>query len=131
MIVLDTHIRVKWIINGNQDLSEKIVNAMKFDTHLAVSAISCMEVSLLEKRGRIQLPFSVKDWLKEALENSGVESLPVTCEIMHKAVTLPDLHQDPADRIIIATSILYDAKLASIDSVFPDYRELQGRLVGK
>ena len=37
MIVLDTHIWVKWIINGNQDLSEKIVNAMKLDTHLAVS----------------------------------------------------------------------------------------------
>ena len=90
-----------------------------------------MEVSLLEKRVRLQLPLSVKDWLKEALENSGVESLPVTCEIMHKAVTLPDIHQDPADRIIIATSILHDAKLASLDSVFPDYKELQGRLLGK
>ena len=131
MIVLDTHIWVKWIINGNQDLSEKIVNAMKLDTHLAVSAISCMEVSLLEKRGRLQLPLSVKDWLKEALENSGVESLPVTCEIMHKAVALSDIHQDPADRIVIATSILHDAKLASLDSVFPDYKELQGRLLGK
>ena len=54
MIVLDTHVWVKWIINGNQDLLEKIVTAMKFDTHLAVSAISCMEVSLLEKRGRLQ-----------------------------------------------------------------------------
>ena len=131
MIVLDTHIWVKWIINGNQDLSEKIVNAMKLDTHLAVSAISCMEVSLLEKRVRLQLPLSVKDWLKEALENSGVESLPVTCEIMHKAVALSDIHQDPADRIVIATSILHDAKLASLDSVFPDYKELQGRLLGK
>ena len=131
MIVLDTHIWVKWIINGNQDLSEKIVNAMKLDTHLAVSAISCMEVSLLEKRGRLQLPLSVKDWLKEALENSGVESLPVTCEIMHKAVALADIPQDPADRIVIATSILHDAKLASLDSVFPDYKELQGRLLGK
>ena len=131
MIVLDTHIWVKWIINGNQDLSEKIVTAMKLDTHLAVSAISCMEVSLLEKRGRLQLPLSVKDWLKEALENSGVESLPVTCEIMQNAVALSDIHQDPADRIIIATSILYDAKLASIDSVFPNYKELQGRLLGK
>ena len=131
MIIMDTHIWVKWIINGNRDLSEIIVNAMKLDTHLAVSAISCMEVSLLEKRGRLQLPLSVKDWLKEALENSGVESLPVTCEIMQNAVALSDIHQDPADRIIIATSIFYDAKLASIDSVFPNYKELQGRLLGK
>ena len=89
MILLDTHIWVRWIINGNQDLSEKIVQAMTLDTHLAVSAISCMEVSLLEKRGKLKLPLTLKDWLKEALENSGVESLPVTCDIMHKAVHFP------------------------------------------
>ncbi len=47
MILLDTHIWVKWIVNGNLDLSDTIVNAMSLDSHLAVSAISCFEVSLL------------------------------------------------------------------------------------
>ena len=131
MILLDTHIWVKWIVNGNLDLSETIVNAMSLDSHLAVSAISCFEVSLLVKRGKLKLLLSVEDWLKEALDNSGVESLSVTCDIMHKAVKLSDVHRDPADRIIIATSLLYDAKLASLDSVFPEYKELQGRLLGK
>lgn len=44
---------------------------------------------------------------------------------------LSEIHRDPADRIITATALVYDAKLASIDSVFPDYKELQGRLLGK
>ena len=48
-----------------------------------------------------------------------------------KRLILSDIHRDPADRIIIATSLLYDAKLASLDSVFPEYKELQGRLLGK
>jgi hypothetical protein len=33
MIVLDTHIWVKWIIDGNPALSETIVNAMRVDRH--------------------------------------------------------------------------------------------------
>jgi PIN domain nuclease of toxin-antitoxin system len=32
MIVLDTHIWVTWIINGNRALSEAIVKAMKTDS---------------------------------------------------------------------------------------------------
>ncbi len=126
MIVLDTHVWVKWIINGNSALSETIVNALSVDSHWAVSAISCFEVTLLVKRGKLQLLLPVEAWIKKGLENSGIESLPVTCEIM-----LPEIHRDPADRIIIATALVYDAKLASIDTVFPDYSELQGRLFGK
>lgn len=131
MIVLDTHIWVQWIINGDPALSEKIVSAMTIDPEWAVSSISCFEVSLLVKRGKLQLPLPVEDWIKEGLENSGIDSLPVTCDIMHKAAMLSEIHRDPADRIIIATTLTYDAKLASIDSVFPDYKELRGRLLGK
>lgn len=131
MIVLDTHIWVNWIVNGNQALSEPVINAMTADSSWAISAISCFEVSFLVKRGKLKLPLPVDEWLREALENSGIESLPVTCEIMHKAAMLSDIHRDPADRIIIATALACDAKLASIDSLFPDYPELKGRLVGK
>lgn len=131
MIVLDTHVWVTWIINGNSALSETIVNAMTNDLRWTVSAISCFEISLLVKRGKLHLPLPVEDWIKEALENSGIDSLPVTCDIMHKAAMLSEIHRDPADRIIIATALVYDAKLASIDSVFPDYQELRGRLFGK
>ena len=77
MIVLDTHIWVKWIIDGNPALSETIVNAMRVDRHWTVLAISCFEVSLLVKRGKLQLPLPVEDWIKEGLENSGIDSLPV------------------------------------------------------
>jgi len=79
----------------------------------------------------LELPLPVSEWLTEALANSGVESLPVTCEIANRAATLSEIHRDPADRIIIATALVHDVKLASLDSVFPNYQELQNRLVGK
>ena len=82
-------------------------------------------------RGTLELPLPVNEWLVEALANSGAESFPVTREIAYRAVMLPEIHRDPADRMIIATALVHDAKLASVDSVFPRYQELHRRLAGK
>jgi len=43
----------------------------------------------------------------------------------------PERAKDPADRTIIATAIVHDALLASIDSVFPAYPEIIGRLIAR
>ncbi|EAW33944.1 PIN domain-containing protein [Lyngbya sp. PCC 8106] len=50
-------------------------------------------------------------------------------DIAIKASQLPEHHRDPADRIIIATALIYDASLVSLDSMFPQYAELKGRLL--
>ena len=130
MILLDTHVWVNWIVMGDDSLASDIVDAMQQADSLAVSAISCLEVSLLVKRGKLELPLPIDEWLLEALINSGVDSLPVSCDIACRAVTLPDVHRDPADRIIIATALTHDIKLASMDSVFPGYQEIANQLVG-
>ena len=55
LILLDTHIWVRWILNENP-LPQKIIDTIEeSDTELAVSAISTWEVVLLEKRKRIEL----------------------------------------------------------------------------
>jgi len=130
MILPDTNIWVNWILKGDPALPPAVVDAMQGADRLAVSAISCFEVSLLAKRGRIELPLPVNEWLEEALFNSGVVALPVNCAIADRAVDLPDIHRDAADRIIIATALVHDIRLASMDSVFPKYQEIKSQLVG-
>jgi PIN domain nuclease of toxin-antitoxin system len=58
-----------------------------------------------------------------------VELLPLTPAIAARAVELPDMHRDPFDRIIIATALEMDARLASVDGRFVSYTELAGRLI--
>ena len=130
MIVLDTHIWVNWIIGGNDVLLRLVVAAMDVESRLAISSISCFEVALLVKRGKLALPVTVAEWLVEATVHSAVESLPIACEIASRSVAITDIHRDPTDRIIIATALVHNAKLASIDSIFPGYTELQDRLIG-
>lgn len=102
---------------------------MTTHARLAVSSISCFEISLLVKRGRLELPLPTDEWMKEALTNSGIENVPVDCSIARKSVMLSDIHKDPADRLIIATALSLNAMLASQDAFFPSYPELDGRLI--
>lgn len=131
MIVLDTHVWVNWLLLGESSLTPSIISAMANERDVAVSAVSCFEVSLLVKRGKLELPLSIDEWLPEALGNSGIDCVPVSCEIARLSVSLQDVHKDPADRIIIATVLAHDALLASLDATFPAYTELAGRLVSR
>lgn len=86
---------------------------------------------MLAKQARLELPLPIDEWFAEALTGSGVACLPVTCEIAQQSAQLQNVHKDPADRIIIATAISHNALLASLDSVFPSYPELAGRLIAR
>jgi PIN domain nuclease of toxin-antitoxin system len=46
-----------------------------------------------------------------------------------QAVNLSSVHRDPFDRLIMATAIVSDCQLASVDQVFPNYPELTGILM--
>ena len=65
----------------------------------------------------------INSWL-DHVEQGGVEIIPVSRAIAVRAVTLTEHHKDPADRIIIATAIVHQAKLLSIDQRFRHYQEL-------
>ncbi|MBR3821372.1 MAG: PIN domain-containing protein [Kiritimatiellae bacterium] len=47
--------------------------------------------------------------------------MPLTDDIMIRAAQLPDVHKDPTDRIIIATSLANDLTIVTGDSKFPQY----------
>ncbi len=63
------------------------------------------------------------------MEPSGITLLPITAQIAYEAVNLSPVHKDPFDRLIIATTVVYKAKLASIDGLFSKYSELDTYLM--
>lgn len=129
MIVIDTHIWVKWIMEGGPALPASITHLIESDEQVCVSAISCLEISWLAENGRLELPVPLAQWLRDSLHPAGIEPLPVTCEITRHSAELPWHHKDPADRIIMATAIVHQARLASLDTQFPLYREVADLLV--
>jgi PIN domain nuclease of toxin-antitoxin system len=114
LILLDTHIWL-WYLSGNDRLSTE--KRLQLDPlPKAVSAISCWEVAKLVERKRLVLSMPVNDWMAQALNLSGINLIPLEPEIAVLSTQLPgSFHKDPADQIIVATSLLFDIPLATID----------------
>lgn len=109
MILIDTHIWLRWLLPGDP-LPRNLSGLIESADSLAVSSISCWEIVLLDKFDRIELPLAVDEWLKEALDGSDVIALPIDDSIASLAGRLPYHHKDPADRFIIATSIINNTR---------------------
>ena len=66
MILLDTHVWVRWLAPAAHPLPATALAAIAAADSLAVSAISCWEVVQLHKRGRIELLMDADQWLLTA-----------------------------------------------------------------
>jgi PIN domain nuclease of toxin-antitoxin system len=128
MILIDTHIWIRWLL-PNDPLPLSLIDLIETTDSLAVSSISCWEIVMLERFNRIELPLPVDEWLQEALNGSEVNALPINENIAMLAGQLPYHHKDPADRFIIATAIINKIKLISLDSSFKLYQELNDYLI--
>jgi len=129
MIVLDTHVWVRWVDSLTNPLPAALVEKIESADSLGISAISCWEVAWLQRRGRLALKLPLDAWLDQALRGSCLTCLPVDRRIAIRAACMPEHHRDPADRLIIATAVEHRAQLASLDQCFTQYTELSGNLL--
>jgi len=129
MILLDTHVWVRWLDPDAMPLPRGVIERIETADRLAVSAISCWEVAWLSRRGRLDLTLPIAQWTDWALADSGVICLPIQREIAMLAASLPEHHRDPADRLIIATAQHHGIHLASLDGNFPAYQEIAAYLI--
>ncbi len=128
MILLDTHIFIWWIDNSSR-LSQRhrqIIQERQ-DDGLGISIYSCWEIAKLVEYGKLDLKFSIKDWLEIALSHPNLQSIDLTIPIIVKSTQLSGFHKDPADQIIVATSMILGIPLLTADEkiiAYPDVTTL-------
>ncbi len=123
MIVLDTHVLI-WAVAGERKLGRKasaLIDKLWPAGHVAVTAISFWEIGVLAARGRVKLPLPVREWRQEVL-NAGVNELQLDGGVVLRALDLVGLPEDPADRFIVATALVYGAALITADEKLLDWR---------
>ena len=106
MILLDTHVML-WLRLGVPRLgtsARREIDQAWQSNEVGVSAISFWEVAMLKDKGRIRFPMDVGRWRREQLAQGLIE-ISVDGEIATRAGLLPDMHGDPADRLIVATAL--------------------------
>ena len=127
MIVLDTHAWVWWAEGGRRlssTAADEIDLAMG-SGRLYVSSISAWEVALLVRRGRLELTMEVDDWVARTEALPFLRFVPVDNRIALRSVALEPLHEDPADRIIVATALTLGARLATRDRKLHEFGDVE------
>jgi len=127
VIVLDTHIWVWWVHGDSQLSQSRQERLQKSESDgLGISVISCWEVAKLVEYGRLVLPVSVEEWIRQALLYPGIELLDLTPRIAVESTQLPaPFHRDPADQIIVATARVHSCPLMTVDDKIVNYPHVQ------
>jgi PIN domain nuclease of toxin-antitoxin system len=124
LIVLDTHAWIWWVADPEQlskTASEAIARAVE-RKEVCISSMSAWEVAILVRKGRLKLTLPPDDWIGRSEGLPFVRFVPVDNRIALRSNKLPgNLHDDPADRIIIATALILGAPLVSRDQKIRDY----------
>lgn len=118
-VILDTHMLVYWCSEPEHltPAQSHAVRTISADNPAIVADISLWEVAMLQAVGRLKLDRPLTQWLNRALAPPLVRVVEITPPIAEEVVRLSDWeNRDPADRLIVATAIVFGASLLTNDA---------------
>ena len=116
-LLLDTN-ALLWLSSGSVRLGPRAgaaIEAAVAAGEAAFSAISVWETAMLVRKGRYALDIPIGRWCAD-LVAAGLIEAPLDAAAAGQAADLPDLHDDPADRLIAATALRLGAQLVTSDA---------------
>ena len=119
-LLLDTHVLL-WALTDDPQLTPAARDAITDGRNeVFVSAASAWEISIKRGLGKLRAP---KD-LPEQLRRARFDVLPIDLAHALAVESLPDLHRDPFDRMLVAQAISERLTLVTADPQVQQYEAL-------
>jgi PIN domain nuclease of toxin-antitoxin system len=123
MILLDT-CALLWLSADAVELSERARDELRKPVVVYVSAISAWELGVKVAKKKLGLPKPISEWFPAVCAHYHITELSITAVIAAAATELEPLHNDPADRIIVATAQQHRLTILSPDALIAQYRNV-------
>lgn len=121
MILLDTCVLL-WMASEPDRLSGPARQLLlKNADALFVSSISAFEIAVKARKKKLVLSLDPLRWFQRALEHHGIEEIVLNGELLVQSAQLPLHHNDPCDRIIVATAQIHGLKVLTPDPLIRQY----------
>ncbi len=124
-LLLDTHIWMWYLAGDESQMSpgvSPLLERIGRESRLLVSDISYWEVAVKAARGKLSLSVDAAVWLSRASAAPGIRFLPLDRDILFLSTRLAGAaHNDPADRMLIATAQLNSVPFVTADGLIADY----------
>ncbi len=119
-LLLDTHAVIWWDSDPSQ-LSTAARSALCDSANeIWLSAASGWEMAIKSQLGKLKLRLSIADIVAQQQQN-GVQIIPTNMAHVLAVETLPAVHKDPFDRLLIAHAIVEGAVSVSADQALRPY----------
>ena len=120
-LLLDTHALIWWL--AADDALSSIARAAIADPEndVFVSGASAWEIATKHRIGKLPEAGLVAADVAGVVNAQGFKELPVTIRQGQLAGSLPGIHKDPFDRMLVAQAILADMTIVSNDEIFSAY----------
>ena len=120
-ILLDT-CTFLWLILGTADLSDRAKNLfVDPDNDVYLSVVSAWEIAVKYAIGRLDLPEEPRLYIPEQRERHRIQSLSLDEAASLQVSTLPGLHSDPFDRMLISQALIHSLTILSPDDLIKKY----------
>ena len=114
-VLLDTH-ALHWLVSENIGHLTTHQRQVCATAGLRVSAVSCWELAIHVRKGRLAFVPDFPTWWKQALGLSRAVELPLTSEIVFASESLVDFpRRDPGDRFVAGTAVALKLPLVTVD----------------
>ncbi len=116
--LLDTHTLLWWLDENSILSTEAKIIISSPQNIIFVSAVTAWEISIKKAIGKLEAP----DDLEEAIAYNNFIPLEITIKDGNNAGKLPNYHNDPFDRMLIAQAMNNHLTIITRDSKIPQYQ---------
>jgi PIN domain nuclease of toxin-antitoxin system len=120
-ILLDT-CEFLWLVTGDSKLSPAVASAVcDPQNQIFLSAVSFWEICLKHNLGKLPLPQAPAQFVPLQREQHLIAALALDEAAVARLGTLPALHRDPFDRMLVCQAQAHGLTIASSDSLVRQY----------
>ena len=117
--LLDTNVLI-YLLAAPAELSPEATRIVATEMFLFVSKASLWEIGIKQSIGKLRLALSIPEIERQCIERN-IQVLSVSSAAIERIKSLPSIHKDPFDRILVAQA--QDARLTIVtsDRIIPQY----------
>lgn len=119
--LLDAHAFIWWVLdmpNLSDQCREILADG---ENEVLLSVASAYEIAYKADQGRLTLPDTPEAYIRDRLVANGFGSLPIELSHALRAGTLPRIHGDPFDRLLVAQAQIEGLPILTVDPAISRY----------
>ena len=125
--LLDTNVAIIALAEPDR-LPSAVLSAILAGPNL-LSVVSYWEVLLKSMKGNLMKVGDPRAWWLEALDQLAANPLMLRPDHVAEIYTLPDIHKDPFDRVLIAQASVEALEIVTLDAEIPRYASARIRVL--